>query len=243
MKKILAFLILTLSFTVIAKSQNSYYMEFKMEVGSGKEGIKNISKTWHNANASRIEMDMNIPGMGVKKNVMLMNKNNPGVIITLDDAKKSYTEIKSPNDTSNYEKYTIEILGKEKVGIYNCTHAKIKSKDQVFEVWTTKEIDAYKELQKSAFLKNQTKGMNNAFLSGELEGMMVKMKDASPKEAMSMELMKFEKGNFPQSMFEIPAGYTKGMSFDPSKMQNMSPEERQKMMEELMKQYGKEEKE
>ena len=88
MQKILAFLILTLSFTVIAKSQNSYYMEFKMEVGSGKEGIKNISKTWHNANASRIEMDMNIPGMGVKKNVMLMNKNNPGVIITLDDAKK-----------------------------------------------------------------------------------------------------------------------------------------------------------
>jgi hypothetical protein len=69
------------------------------------------------------------------------------------------------------------------------------------------------------------------------------MKDASEKEAMSMELIKFEKGNFPQSMFEIPSGYTKGMSFDPSKMQNMSQEERQKMMEELMKQYGKEEKE
>ncbi len=244
MKKTLLFLIFILTFTTsIVKSQNSYYMEFKMQIGNEKDGMNNISKTWHNASASRIEMDMNIPGMGVKKNVMLINKNNPGVIINLDDAKKSYTEIKSPTDTSNYEKYTIEILGKEKVGIYNCTHAIVKSKDQVFEVWTTKEIEAYKELQKSAFIKNQTKGMNNAFLSGELEGMMVKMKDASPKEAMSMELVKFEKGNFPQSMFEIPAGYTKGMSFDPSKMQNMTPEERQKMMEEIMKQYGKEEKE
>ena len=101
----------------------------------------------------------------------------------------------------------------------------------------------YKELQKTAYLNNQTKGMNSAFLSGELEGVMVKMKDASPKEAVSLELIKFEKGNFPQSMFEIPAGYTKGMSFDPSKMQNMTQEERQKMMEELMKQYGKDVKE
>jgi hypothetical protein len=33
------------------------------------------------------------------------------------------------------------------------------------------------------------------------------------------------------------------MSIDPSKMQNMTPEERQKLMEEIMKQYGKEEKE
>jgi len=243
MKKALLLFISILSFTASVKSQDSFYLEFKMEVGSGKEGIRNISKTWHNTNASRVEMDMNIPGMGVKKNVMLMNKNNPGVIINLDDAKKSYTEIKSPVDTSNNEKYSVEILGKEKIGIYNCTHAKVKSKGQVFEVWTTKEIAAYKELQRSAFIKNQTKGMNNVFLSGELEGMMVKMKDASEKEAMSMELVKFEKGNFPQSMFEIPAGYTKGMSFDPSKMQNMSQEERQKMMEELMKQYGKEEKE
>ena len=62
-----------------------------MQIGNEKDGMNNISKTWHNASASRIEMDMNIPGMGVKKNVMLINKNNPGVIINLDDAKKSYT--------------------------------------------------------------------------------------------------------------------------------------------------------
>jgi hypothetical protein len=242
MKKSILLFICILSFTAIIKGQNSFYMEFKMDFGSGKEVMNNISKTWHNVNASRIEMDMNIPGMGTKKNVMLINKNNPGVIINLDEAKKSYTEIKSPVDTTDDEKYTIEILGKEKVGIYNCIHAKVKAKNQVFEVWTTKEIDGYKELQKSAFIKNQTKGMNKAFLSGELEGMMVKMKDASEKEAMTLELVKFEKGNFPQSMFEIPAGYTKGMSFDPSKMQNMTQEERQKMMEELMKQYGNENK-
>jgi hypothetical protein len=74
-------------------------------------------------------------------------------------------------------------------------------------------------------------------------GVMVKMKSTEKKGAFTMELVKFEKGNFPVTMFEIPAGYTKGASFDPSKMQNMSQEERQKMLEEMMKQYGKDEKE
>jgi len=243
MKKTLALLICILSFSSIVKSQGTFYMEYKMEMGKGKEGLNSNSKTWHSSAGTRIESEMTMPGMGPRKHVMLMLKNNPGVIFNIDDEKKSYTEIKSPNKSDEDSSFTVEILGKEKVGNYNCVHAKLKSKDVVMEVWTTKEIEYYKELQNSPFIKNQTKGMSKSMFSGELEGMMVKMKDASEKEAMTMELVKFEKGNFPQSMFEIPAGYSKGMSIDPSKMQSMTPEERQKMMEEIMKQYGKEEKE
>jgi len=218
-------------------------MEYTMTIGNANDGMKSISKTWHNSSGSRIESEMNIPGIGVKKTVMLMLKNNPNVIINLDTDKKSYTEIKTDAESKSNEDYTIEIIGKEKVGKYNCTHAKVSSKEAAFEVWTTKEIADYKELYNSSFMQNQTKGANKSFMTGELEGMMVRMKNLNNKEAFTMELINFEKGNYPQSMFEIPAGYSKGMSFDPSKLQQMTPEERQKMMEELMKQYGKEEKE
>lgn len=243
MKKITGTLIFIfiLSFTI--QAQNSFYMEYKMLVGGGKEGIESYSKTWHGEKGSRVESEMNIPGVPARKTVMLMLKNNPGIIYNLDIDKKSYTEIKGDGDTKEKdEDYKIEIIGKEKVAGYNCTHAIVKSKDGNFEVWTTKEIAGYQELLNSAFIKNQTKGASKSFMSGELEGMMVRMKNGSNSEAFTMELVKFEKGNYPASMFEIPAGYAKGASFDPSKMQNMTPEERQKMMEELMKQYGKEEK-
>lgn len=213
-----------------------------MTIGKANDGMKSISKTWHNNSGSRIESEMNIPGMGMKKTIMLMLKSNPNVIINIDNEKKSYSEVKTDPESNSNEDFTVEILGKEKVGSFNCTHAKVKSKDTEFEVWTTKDIADYKELYNSSFMQKQTKGANKSFMSGELEGMMVRMKNINNKEAFTMELMKFEKGSYPQSMFEIPAGYTKGASFDPSKMQQMSQEERQKMMEELMKQYGKEEK-
>lgn len=243
MKKLIFVFVCFLITNQFIIAQNSFYMEYSMTIGKENEGMKSNSKTWHNSSGSRIESEMNIPGMGAKKTVMLMLKNNPNVIINLDIDKKSYTEIKAEPENKSNEDYTVEIIGKEKVGNYNCTHANVKSKDGAFEVWTTKEIADYKELSNSSFMQKQTKGANKSFMTGELEGMMVRMKNLNNKEAFTMDLVKFEKGNYPQSMFEIPAGYTKGMSFDPSKMQQMTPEERQKMMEELMKQYGKEEKE
>jgi hypothetical protein len=174
---------------------------------------------------------------------MILPKNNLDVIYNLDEAKKSYTEIKKPVESKETDDYTVEIIGQEKVGGYNCTHAKIKTKEQVFEIWITKDIEGYNDLSNIAMLKT-AKGIDKALKSNEqLIGVMVRMKSTDKKEAFTLDLVKFEKGNFPASMFEIPAGYTKGASFDPSKMQNMTQEERQKMMEELMKQYGKDEKE
>ena len=107
-------------------------------------------------------------------------------------------------------------------------------------MWTTKDIDGYKEMSNLSWMQDGVKKYKGAFSNKELEGVMVRMQNGSKKESFTMNLLKFEKGNFPQSMFELPADYKKGMSFDPMKMKDMSPEDRQKMMEEMMKQYGKE---
>lgn len=244
MKKLFTLFICFLSFSKFVKSQDSFYMEYVMTIGNEKDGMKSTNKTWHSGSGSRIESEMNIPGFGLKKTIMIMPKSNPDVIYTIDEAKKSYTEMIKPAESKENDDYTVEIIGQEKVGNYNCTHARIKTKDQVFEIWITKDIVGYKELYNMAMLQNAAKGLGKALQSNEqLMGVMVKMKSTEKKGAFTMELVKFEKGNFPVTMFEIPAGYTKGASFDPSKMQNMSQEERQKMLEEMMKQYGKDEKE
>lgn len=54
---------------------------------------------------------------------------------------------------------------------------------------------------------------------------------------MAMELTKAERRNNPASLFAVPVGYTKS-TFDPAKLQNMSPADRQKAVQEMMKQYG-----
>jgi len=222
-------------------------MEYAMNIGDSKETMKSSNKTWHSSFGSRVESEMIIPGFGLKKTIMIMPKSNPDIIYTLDETNKTYTEIKKQddNDSKDNEEYTVEIIGQEKVAGYNCTHAKIKTNDGVMEMWTTKDIDGYKEMYNKAMMQKKSAGIEKAMKSNEqLMGIMVRMKSGNKKEgSFTMELVKFEKGNYPQAMFEIPAGYTKGASFDPAKMQNMTTEERQKMMEELMKQYGKEEKE
>jgi hypothetical protein len=243
MKKLFSTLLCFLSLIQLVKSQEAYYMEYTMEAGKTAEGFKVLNKTWSSKFGTRIESNMNIPGMGPKKTIMITPSANPDVFYTIDEIKKSYTETVKPKEDTDEKDITIEVVGQEKIGNYNCTHGKVKSKDMVLDIWTTKDIEGYKEMQHAALMQNKGKSFEKAFKSKELEGMMVRMKNTNSKEAFTMDLVKFEKGNFPQSMFEIPAGYTKGASFDPSKMKDMSPEERQKMMEELMKQYGKDEKE
>ena len=242
MKKLAAILLCFILFSKVAQCQDGFYMEYVMEIGNAKEAMKTTNKMWHSNFGSKVQSEMNIPGFGPKKTIILMPKSSPDMFYSVDETKKTYTEIKRQKDAADDKDYTIEIVGPEKIGNYNCTHAKIKSKGKVLDVWVTKDIQGYSDFYNAALLQNGAKGLENAFKSKELEGIMVRMKDASPKEAFTMELVKFEKGNFPQTMFEIPAGYTKGASFDPSKMKDMTPEERQKMMEEMMKQYGKEEK-
>lgn len=243
MKHLFAAIISLIIFSTAVYAQDSFYMEYAMVIGQSKEGFKTSNKTWHSALGTRLESEMNLPGLGLKKTIMIMPKSNPDMIYTIDEEKKSYTEIKQEADINDSEAYTVEIIGQEKVAGYNCTHAKVKTMGQVFEIWTTKEIDGYKELYNQAMLQKQSFGMDKAMRNNEqLMGIIVRVKNDNKKESFTMELVKFEKGNYPASMFQIPAGYTKGMSFDPSQMQNMSPEERQKMLEEMIKQYGTEEK-
>ncbi|MCC6251323.1 MAG: DUF4412 domain-containing protein [Bacteroidia bacterium] len=237
MKKIF-FILVQILFVISASSaQDAYYMEYISLVGSGSTTVSSKYKIWNSNSGSRVEMDMEIPGMGAHNTIVINPIDKPNISYLIDEQNKSYTEI-SNNDVDNNDDFgTVEIVGKEKVNGYNCVHARIKSKGPTIEMWTTKDIPFYKEIANKNWNQGSKKAIENAFKNKEVEGVMVKMKGSEQGATYVMELVKIEKKNIPGSMFKVPANYTKTASFDPSKMQNMSDEDRQKMLEEMMKQY------
>jgi hypothetical protein len=146
MKKLFSTLLCLLSLIPLVKSQEAYYMEYTMEAGKAEEGFKVMNKTWSSKFGSRIQSEMNIPGMGPKHTIMITPSNNPDVFYTLDEKNKSYTETVKPKEDTEDKDMTIEVVGQEKIGNYNCTHGKIKTKGMVLDVWTTKDIEGYKEM-------------------------------------------------------------------------------------------------
>jgi hypothetical protein len=105
------------------------------------------------------------------------------------------------------------------------------------DMWTTKDISGYENML--AYWKSSISGGNDQMYTelkkAGAEGFVVKMQIPG---SMTMELVKYDAKPVSASVFTIPAGYKKGTSMDPEKMKNMTPAERRKAMEEMMKQYG-----
>jgi hypothetical protein len=76
------------------------------------------------------------------------------------------------------------------------------------------------------------------------DGFPVKMKMKISENEIVMDLIKSESLQIPDSKFSLDGFQKKELPFGPNgmdleKIKSMSPEERQKLMEEMMKQYGK----
>lgn len=233
MKKVLFFyallLISNLSFA------QDMYLEYKI---SGM--VDGLNKVYFSSLGMRTESEMNLPKVGKMMNVTIMSKGKPNSIITFNDKSKTYTVVEVTPKKESTVKYEIKVLGNEKVGPYNCVHTSVVvDKRGNMEMWTTKDIPGYQEITKLAKMNDSygSESMYQQLKANNADGMVVKYLVKAGK-GMKMELVKAEKRNNPASLFEPPAGYTKGASFDPDKIQNMSPEEKKKLMEKMMKQYG-----
>src|SRR5439155_800454 len=93
-----------------------------------------------------------------------------------------------------------------------------------------------------------TGGEYDALVKNGAGGFMVKTLTKDPRGGtFIMELVKFEKKDLASNLFEVPAGYKEmtstptavpGMpNIDINKIQNMTPEERAKYVEDMKKQY------
>ena len=236
-------------FTASAFAQG-YYMEMKMSTNEGEMGTMKIYSQDGNSR-SEMKMTANVPA-GFGAMAMLSLKSEPNKIYMLNEKDKTYTEMDVNNkeeyrdgDKSEYE---VTIVGKEKVNGYNCTHVKIKQKGSKHDMdwWTTTELANYAEFSK---VKSQYTGKSNLYSALEAKGAAgfpVRIKTEDHGQMVQVDLITAEKRTNPSNLFSL-SGYKKsegpgapgaGMGIDYSKIQQMTPEEREKWIEQMKNQYG-----
>ena len=228
------------------------YIEYS--ITSEKNPSPGNMKMYYQDGNSRSEIKMAMPAAagGVEMSfVMISLKEAPLKSYLLNTKSKTYTESEikeSKTEEAEAIQYEITVVGKEKVNGYNCIHSIVKRKNTTSqqEMWTTTEI---KDFEKYKSINNQytNKGMYKALRDKGAEGFPVRMKTMERSTNMIIDLIKAESRENPASLFSLD-GYTK--STDPAggmmspeqmkemreKIQNMTPEERQKYMDEMKKQ-------
>lgn len=208
MKKL--FIILTIIFSKNAFAQDMY-LEYKM---SGiRPGMETTSKMYVSSSAGvRTEADMEMPKMGKMSTVTIMPKGK-NTVYTYNSMSKSYYETSTTADPNMAADMKFELVGKEKVGPYNCTHIKMLLGNKLAsDMWITKDIPGYEVMEtltKSTSMFGNSKLYNQIKAAGA-DGLTVKMVlHLGSGKDMTTQLVKAEKHANPASMFVVPAGYTK----------------------------------
>lgn len=236
MKRNLTFLISLVLVCILSTPAISKdtYIEYSMKDPNGRTINTNL---YLKNGDKRMDLVIAMKSMKVTTSSLFL-KNKPDVIIILNSLVKSYTKRVTPKKKPNLETYTITVIGKEKVGTYNCTRVRIKSKDKSWDMWYTKDLPAL-----NLPFENNEANINKK-LADELEqkgisGMMVKTVYFNPgttQPKLTMELTKYESKPLSASLFKIPSDYTESKG---NPYQNMSPEKKKEMMKQMMEQLKK----
>ncbi len=238
--------------TAFAQFEGILEMKTSIITADGSERGGGTMKVAVSKAGSRTEMNMQA-GPGMTMNMVMLKKNDmPDVVYRINDANKSYTEIKIPKpapgtESPDKEAWTVEKLGQEKILGYNTHHIIAKPKSgpgQPMEMWVAKDFldyETYSKLQVHGGSLAGT-GLAKALKDAGTEGMPLKAVVNSPEGKMTMEVVKADKKTLPASTFEIPAGYTKsaggimdGLSGPGAEARKAQIEEAQKKMKEQMK--------
>ena len=213
-------------------SGDDMYYEYTINTTGASMSISGTTKLYLSAGGgARSEMDMVNSAdkqKGTGPIVLIANKDKPRQSILIDDDTKTYTvnNLDSLETGADPGKTASDVskIGEDKILGYHCVHARIvttKSMSSFFK--STDTIDLWKspEVPVQAYFQNlmesfESRTGNFMFAPGVSEqlkqmgctGFMVKMEMRSKNVSMTDQLTKVQKGDFPKSMFAIPAGYT-----------------------------------
>lgn len=221
------------------------YVEFKLTI-SKETGYM---KMYNQDGNSRTEMNWKSPSMpGGEMNIVnIILKSDAHKTYTLNEKEKTY----SVSDWSAYEskakeqEYEVTVIGNEKVNGYNAVHVKLKRKSSqtTQDLWMSKEVQNF-EMYKSIQSKYTSSEMYNVFKDKGVDGFPVRILADEHGRSFQMDLVKAETKTIAASLFsldgykksEAPAGVSNSMI---QQYQNMTPEERKKMIDQMKKQYEK----
>lgn len=192
------------------------YLEYSMT--GMQKGMESTNKMYlSSASGLRMDMEMSMPKMGKMTTVTIIPKGKT-TSISYNTMTKTYFETSTSAKEMKDADMKFELVGKEKIGPYNCTHIKMLiGKKVASDLWTTKDIPGYEVMETltkstSNFVSNK---IYNQFKAAGADGLTVKMVMHLGDKEMVTQLVKAEKRNNPASMYIVPAGYTK---MDMSKM-------------------------
>jgi hypothetical protein len=182
------------------------------------------------AGGARMEMDMTNSANKQKDTgplVVIGTKDKPNQSISIDDDAKTYTvndldSLTAGGDFGN-ARSSVSKIGEDKILGFNCVHARIVTTramgslfntTDTFDIWKSPDVPV-----QSYFLKYMEKfdsrtgsfmyapGAADQLKQMGCTGFMVKLEMHSKNVLMTDALTKVQKGDFPKSMFEVPAGY------------------------------------
>lgn len=242
---------LLIAFTAANGFAQGYYLEYKMTTSVAN--ASSTMKTYYQDGNARTEVAIVSPNFS-KTFTTLLLKSTPGKVYMLDPEQKTYREDSVGNkngmDESQQSDYEVTVLGNEKVNGYNSTHVKvvnIKTQSEQ-EFWTSTEVSGYAEYLKVKTKYTGKENLTKALAAKGAMGFPVRIKAMEKMGAIQLDLVKAAKQSNPGSLFSLD-GYTKSASPSSTgqgtgvsqqemmqKMQNMTPEERQKYIQQLMQQ-------
>ena len=140
--------------------------------------------------------------------IMLINKDKTVMLIPQNNMYMEFsnTDENDTEDTKTNDEFTKSKTGatKEILG-FNCEQYIFKEDDGTMELWFTKDLGFF------MFAANpmEKSKIDNKYFADGFFPLIIKMKDPNGIENGSLDAVKVEKKKLADSMFEIPAGYTK----------------------------------
>jgi hypothetical protein len=251
MKKIVC-LFFGILFTISFVFSQGYYMEFKISTdkGVGNGTMKIYSQDGNSRSEVAFDAGDKAAALMGGTIVSLTLKDAPDKVYMLNPEKKLYNEMdvsKRPDTKDKTaEDYEVTIIGKEAVNGYASTHVKVKVKGTGMEeeLWVSTDINGYTDLLKVKSKYTGREGLNKALSAKGAEGVPVRIRVSQQGGTAQIDLLKAEKRSNAASLFSLD-GYTKSegsvgtpgnMKEMMQKIQNMTPEERKKFIEEMKQQ-------
>jgi hypothetical protein len=228
----------------------------EMKISSAQGGMGGTAHTWFAKGGSRSQIEFQTP-MGPMKMTSLTKASEPGVVYMLDDAKKTYSVFDAKaaegKGEPSKETFTVKPLGKDSVAGYSCEKALVTgSRGTEMEICCSKEIPAWREMRYQMARSEKRSSYWKSLEDANVEGFPLRLRAGKGAQAITWELVKFEKTSVPTAMLEVPAGYQKVEGYGAiagalppeaqkqleGAMKNLTPEQR-KQIEEMMKQQQK----
>lgn len=158
------------------------------------------------------------PMPGPLKMSVLLDAKTPGTVFLVNDPLKTYSPIAVPDSAAAPPaagKYTIKVLGKEKILGYECTHVVISRDKELIDAWITQELPEVYRVLKRLQQANQQIAETAAFRALDESGragLPMRCTVVRDGQKVTTVVRSITRKKLPASLFAVPRDYRRSES-------------------------------